>query len=168
MVINIICCFSLLQDFNKHLDSLTEHFDIPKVSWTKWITVLVSMSSQGVSRLFYTDRVLAHCQMLMEKSGVIIANSSHFRVIYLQFGLMVPGTHCFPYQWVQLQTYESRTLFLMKILQYHCILGLAEIKTLHHWDKVMSKKCRMHRQQNHWLRCVFFLILVMWKPFFVF
>ena len=29
------------------------------------------------------------------------------------FGLMGSGTHCFPYQWVQLQTYESRTLFLM-------------------------------------------------------
>ena len=29
----------------------------------------------------------------------------------------------------QLQTYESRTLFLMTSLKYHCILGLAEIKT---------------------------------------
>lgn len=25
----------LLQDFNRHLDTLTEHYDIPKVSWTK-------------------------------------------------------------------------------------------------------------------------------------
>ncbi|XP_045102707.1 protein FAM32A-like isoform X2 [Portunus trituberculatus] len=24
-----------VEDFNRHLDSLTEHFDIPKVSWTK-------------------------------------------------------------------------------------------------------------------------------------
>lgn len=24
-----------LQDFNRHLDNLTEHYDIPKVSWTK-------------------------------------------------------------------------------------------------------------------------------------
>ncbi|KAL8582167.1 hypothetical protein ACOMHN_004086 [Nucella lapillus] len=24
-----------IMDFNRHLDSLTEHFDIPKVSWTK-------------------------------------------------------------------------------------------------------------------------------------
>ncbi|KAK9504124.1 hypothetical protein O3M35_010528 [Rhynocoris fuscipes] len=24
-----------VEEFNKHLDSLTEHFDIPKVSWTK-------------------------------------------------------------------------------------------------------------------------------------
>lgn len=24
-----------LQDFNRHLDTLTEHYDIPKVSWTK-------------------------------------------------------------------------------------------------------------------------------------
>lgn len=28
-------CFSYLQDFNRHLDNLTEHYDIPKVSWTK-------------------------------------------------------------------------------------------------------------------------------------
>lgn len=24
-----------VEKFNQHLDSLTEHFDIPKVSWTK-------------------------------------------------------------------------------------------------------------------------------------
>jgi len=24
-----------VEEFNKHLDNLTEHFDIPKVSWTK-------------------------------------------------------------------------------------------------------------------------------------
>ena len=33
---------------------------------------------------------------------------------------MGPGTRCFPYQWVQLQTYESKTLFLMTSLQYYC------------------------------------------------
>ena len=33
--------------------------------------------------------------------------------------LMGPGTRCFTYQCVQLQTYESRTLFLMLGLQYH-------------------------------------------------
>lgn len=26
----------ILQDFNSQLDNLSEHFDIPKVSWTKW------------------------------------------------------------------------------------------------------------------------------------
>ena len=45
----------------------------------------------------------------------------------------------------QLQTYESRTLFLMTSLQYYCILGLAEIKTLHPRDKIMCKKYRMRR-----------------------
>ena len=44
------------------------------------------------------------------------------------FGLMGPRTHSFQHQWVQLQTSESRTLFLMTSLQYYCILGLAEIK----------------------------------------
>ncbi|MEE6485400.1 hypothetical protein FKM82_014265 [Ascaphus truei] len=24
-----------VEDFNRHLDTLTEHYDIPKVSWTK-------------------------------------------------------------------------------------------------------------------------------------
>ena len=38
-----------------------------------------------------------------------------------------------------LQTYESRALFLMTSLQYYCILGLAEIKTLHPRDKIMRK-----------------------------
>ena len=61
------------------------------------------------------------------------------------FGLMGPGTPCFPYQWVQLQTFESRKLFFMTSLQFHCILGLAEIKTLHPRDKIMSKRCRMRR-----------------------
>ena len=41
---------------------------------------------------------------------------------------MSAGTRCFPYQWVKLQNYESRTLFFITTLQYHCILGLAEIK----------------------------------------
>ena len=38
----------------------------------------------------------------------------------------------------QLQTYESKTLFLMTSLQYLFIPGLAEIKLL-------RKRCRMHR-----------------------
>lgn len=29
-----------VEKFNEHLDSLTEHFDIPKVSWTKWAVFL--------------------------------------------------------------------------------------------------------------------------------
>ena len=59
------------------------------------------------------------------------------------FGFMGPGSRCFPYKWVQLQTYESRTLFLMTSLQYYCILGLVEIITLHPRDKIMRKRCRM-------------------------
>lgn len=33
-----------VEEFNRHLDSLTEHFDIPKVSWTKWILFAISSS----------------------------------------------------------------------------------------------------------------------------
>ena len=42
---------------------------------------------------------------------------------------MSPGTHCLHINESQLQTHEFRTLFFMTSLQYHCILGLAEIKT---------------------------------------
>ena len=41
--------------------------------------------------------------------------------------------------------YESRTLYLMTRLQYYCILGLAEIKTLHPRDKIIRK--RLHDAQ---------------------
>ena len=51
---------------------------------------------------------------------------------------MGPGTRCFPYQWVQLQTYESRTLLFMTSLQYHCILGLAEMKLRTQEKKIVS------------------------------
>ena len=52
---------------------------------------------------------------------------------------MGPGTHRFSYHWVQLQSYEFSTLFFMTNLQYHCILGLVEIETLHRRAKTMSK-----------------------------
>ena len=35
--------------------------------------------------------------------------------------------------------------FFMPSLQYYCILGLAEMKTLHPRDKIMLKRCRMPR-----------------------
>ena len=60
-------------------------------------------------------------------------------------GLWVPGLAVSHINVSQLQTYESRTLFFMTSLQYHCILGLSEIKTLHPREKIMSKRCRMRR-----------------------
>ena len=49
-------------------------------------------------------------------------------VIHLQFWAYGSWDSLFPISMSpsQLQTYESRTLFLMTSLQYHCILGLAE------------------------------------------
>ena len=44
-------------------------------------------------------------------------------------GLWVLGLSVSNINESQLQTYESKTLFLMKSLQYYCIPGLAEIKT---------------------------------------
>ena len=79
--------------------------------------------------------------------GLLVRNSLPGEVqssIY-NFGLMGPGTRRFPYQWVQLQFYESQTLFWMTNLRYYCILGLAETKALHPRDKIMLKRCRMRR-----------------------
>ena len=67
---------------------------------------------------------------------------------FIILGLWVLGLAVSHIDESQLQTYESRTLFLMTGLQYYCILsvifrGLAEIKTLHPRDKIMRKRCRM-------------------------
>ena len=45
------------------------------------------------------------------------------------FGLWVLGLAVSKINESQLQTYESKTLFLMTSLQYYCTPGLAEIKT---------------------------------------
>ena len=37
----------------------------------------------------------------------------------------------------------SKILFFMTSLQYHCILGLSEMKTLHPRDKIMCKRYRI-------------------------
>ena len=55
----------------------------------------------------------------------------HVQWLIYNFGLMGPGTCCFLYQWVQMQTYESRTLFLMTILQF----------TIASWASLKSKLC---------------------------
>ena len=66
-------------------------------------------------------------------------------VIYLQFWAYGSWDSLFPISMSQTATYESRTLFLTTSLKYYCILGLAEIKNLHPGDKIMRKRCRMHR-----------------------
>ena len=45
------------------------------------------------------------------------------------FGIWVLGLAVSNINESQLQTYESKTLFLMTCLQYYCIPELAEIKT---------------------------------------
>ena len=44
--------------------------------------------------------------------------------------------------WVQNTIFNDKSA-------YYCILWLAEIKPLHPRDKIMCKRCRMHREQNH-------------------
>ena len=70
-----------------------------------------------------------------------VAYSDSFTIL----GLWVLGLAVSHINESQLQTHESRILFLMTSLQYYCILGLAEIKTLHPRDKIMRKRCSMHR-----------------------
>ena len=55
------------------------------------------------------------------------------------FGLWVLGLSVSHINESQLQTFESRSLFFMISLQYHCILGLTEIKTLHPKKKLCAK-----------------------------
>ena len=62
-------------------------------------------------------------------------NSDSFIIL----GLWVLGLAVSHINESHLKTYESSTLFLMTSLQYYCILGLAELKTLHPRDKLMRK-----------------------------
>ena len=54
-----------------------------------------------------------------------MSDSDSFTIL----GLWVLGLAVSNINESQLQTYESKTLFLMTSLQYYCIPGLAEIKT---------------------------------------
>ena len=54
-----------------------------------------------------------------------VSPSDSFKI----FGLWVLGLAVSNNNESQLQTYESKTLFLMTSLQYYCIPGLPEIKT---------------------------------------
>ena len=56
---------------------------------------------------------------------VVSLSSDSFTIL----GLWVLGLAVSNINESQLQTYESKTLFLMTSLQYYCIPGLAEIKT---------------------------------------
>ena len=72
-----------------------------------------------------------------------------YTVIHLQ--LLAYGSYdsLFPISTSPATNLWVQNTFLMTSLQYYCILGLAEIKTLHPRDKMMRKRCRMRRQQNH-------------------
>ena len=46
-----------IMEFNEHLNSMSEHFDIPKVSWTKWdlfTYVLMYISSNSYKPVIFT------------------------------------------------------------------------------------------------------------------
>ena len=72
-----------------------------------------------------------------------------YTVIRLNFWLMGPRTHCFPYQRVQLQTFESKILFNDKsaILLHPRTRRIK--KNFASQRQMMRKRCRMRRQQNH-------------------
>ena len=120
----------------------------PKMQWyCRLVTknsVLDSWACCWDSLILETASPRTHKPKIVNESLVIVWQGLQW-FIY-NFGLIGPGTRCFPYQWVQLQTYESRTLFFMINLQYHCILGLAEMKTLHPRDKIMNKRSMQDAQ----------------------
>ena len=78
---------------------------------------------------------------LVFKTNYCLVHSDSFTIL----GLWVLGLAVSHINESQLQTYESRTLFLMTSLQYHCILRLVEVKRLHPKGKIMRKRCRMSR-----------------------
>ena len=71
--------------------------------------------------------------------GIYTVFKQGFSDSFTILGLWVLGLAVSHINESQLQTYESRTLFLMTSLQYYCILGLAEIKTLHPREKICAK-----------------------------
>ena len=83
-------------------------------------------------------KILSDSMKMVKYHGIV---SDLFTIL----GLWVLGLTVSHINESQQQTYESRTLFLMISLQYYCILGLAEMKTLHPRDKIMRKRCRMGR-----------------------
>ena len=68
-------------------------------------------------------------------------------------GLWVVGLAVSNINESQLQTYESKTLFLMTSLQYYCIPGLAEIKTYAQkmQDAQVTKSLPTYPRQKLWV-----------------
>ena len=62
-----------------------------------------------------------YCMTVKLPSNDIFSDS------FTMLGLWVLGLAFSHINEIKLQIYESRTLFLMTLLQYYCILGLAEI-----------------------------------------
>ena len=108
---------------------------------------------------YLINRTCIKKSLYVKKAQILLFYSDSFTI----FGLWVLGLAVSHINESQLQTYESRTLFLMTSLQYYCILGLAEIKTLHLRDKIMHKRCRMRRSQNDCfyssVRCWYFPLM---------
>ena len=68
-----------------------------------------------------------------------------FYSIHLQFWAYGCWFSLFPISMSPTANLWVQNTILMESLQYYCILGLAEIKTLHPRDKIMHKRCRMRR-----------------------
>ena len=64
------------------------------------------------------------------------ALTAHIQWFIYNFGLMGPGTCCFRINKSQLQTCESKSLFLMTSLQYYCIPEVAGTR----WSKNVCVK----------------------------
>ena len=97
------------------------------------------------SALGHSPKIVPDVRKFADPFGQFVRDDFRKRTLYgyqlfiYNFGLMGTWTRCFLINESQLQTHESRTLFLMTSLQYYCILELAEIKTLHPRGKIMRK-----------------------------
>ena len=106
----------------------TPKFCFRSISWT---------NGQILTKLYktiYTDKIylgIVSCHF----SHICTSVSDSFTIL----GLWVLGLAV---SHINGSNFKLMPLFFMTNLQYHCILGLVEIKTLHPRDKIMSRRCR--------------------------
>ena len=116
IAINVVCATYKASDQPAHTRSLIRAFaSRMNIKWvlSYWPNIIwVSKLKKRLHRLVwvYTCQNATFLEITCRRSfDLWLWNTKS--VIHLQFRAYGPGTRCFAYQWVQLQTYESRTLF---------------------------------------------------------
>lgn len=74
----ISLCYLFFQKFNEYLDELTEHYDIPKVSWTKWLSPIpcIFIQSYCLEHLVLTWHNVCYMYIKIVFCGFVAWNQS--------------------------------------------------------------------------------------------